>query len=67
MLHGIADPLHRFPVFRTADAEELRHIGSTLFGVADIELRSPGSFEARVNLVKLQETGLAFGATTADL
>jgi AraC-like DNA-binding protein len=38
-----------------------------LFGVARIDLKNTDSFEARVNLIKLQETGLAFGATTADL
>jgi len=62
-----ADPLHRFPVFRTSNPEELRQFGATLFGAAGFELRNVENFEARVNLIKLQETGLAFGATTADL
>ena len=38
-----------------------------LFGAAQIDLKSLDGFEARVNLIKLQETGLAFGATSADL
>src|SRR5450631_4511342 len=63
----LADPLHRFPVFRTSDPEELRQLGSSLFGAARIDLRNVENFEARVNLIKLQETGLAFGATSADL
>jgi AraC-like DNA-binding protein len=67
MLNAVADPLHRFPVFRTSDPEELRELASTLFGAAAIDLKNTDSFEARVNLIKLQETGLAFGATTADL
>jgi AraC-binding-like domain len=67
MLNAVVDPLYRFPVFRTSNPEELRHFGSTLFGAAGIDLKGLDAFEARVNLVKLQETGLAFGATTADL
>jgi AraC-like DNA-binding protein len=67
MLNAVADPLHRFPVFRTSDPEELWQLSSTLFGAARIDLKNTGSFEARVNLIKLQETGLAFGGTTADL
>jgi len=61
------DPLHRFSVFRTSDPEELRHLGSTLFGATRIELDNIDNFEARVNLIQLQEIGLAFGATTSDL
>ena len=67
MPEAAADPLHRFPVFRTSDPEELRHLASTLFGAAWIDLKNIDSFEARVNLVQLEETALAFGATTADL
>ena len=62
-----AEPLHRFPVFRTSDVEELRHFGSTLFGAARIDLADTGGFEARINLVTLPEIGLAFGATSCDL
>ena len=64
---GASDPLQRFPVFRTSNPEELRHIGTSLFGATGIDLRNLDGFEARVNLVQLQEIGLAFGATTADL
>jgi AraC-like DNA-binding protein len=67
MADAVADPLHRFPVFRTSNPEELRHFGSTLFGAARIELKNLDHFEARVNLVQLQETGLAFGATSTGL
>jgi AraC-like DNA-binding protein len=62
-----ADLLHRFPVFRTSDSEELREIALTLFGAAHIDLKNVDKFEARINLVRLQEIGLAFGATTCDL
>src|SRR5664279_1775202 len=67
MLNAVVDPLYRYPVFRTSNPEELRHFGATLFGAAGIDLKGLDGFEARVNLVKLQETGLAFGATTAGL
>ncbi len=67
MADAVADPLHRFPVFRTSNPEELRQFGSTLFGVAGIDLKNLDHFEARVNLVQLQETALAFGATSAEL
>ena len=42
-------------------------MGSTLFGAAQIDLKNLDNFEARVNLIQLQETALAFGATSADL
>jgi len=62
-----AEPLHRFPVFRTSNPEELRHFGSTLFGAARIDLGETDRFEARVNLITLREIGLAFGATSCGL
>ena len=62
-----ADPLHRFPVFRTSNPEELRQLAAKLFGAAQIDLGSLDDFEARVNLIQMRETGLAFGATSADL
>jgi len=67
MADVVADPLQCFPVFRTSNPEELRYFGSTLFGAARIDLKNTDKFEARVNLCTLQETGLAFGATSADL
>jgi AraC-like DNA-binding protein len=67
MPEAVADPLHRFPVFRTSNPEELDYLASTLFGAARVDLKGTENFEARVNLIRLQETGLAFGATTADL
>jgi AraC-like DNA-binding protein len=67
MPDAVADPLHRFPVFRTSDPENLRHFASDLFGASAIELKNIDKFEARVNLIELQDTGLAFGATSCDL
>lgn len=62
-----AEPLHRFPVFRTSDPEELMHFGSTLLGAARIELGNTDRFEVCVNLIELPEIGLAFGATSCHL
>lgn len=62
-----ADPLHRFPVFRTSDPEKLRELSLTMLGTARIELGNVDRFEARVNLVRLPAIGLAFGATSCDL
>ena len=67
MPEAAADLLHRFPVFRTSDAGELRELATTLFGAAHVDLKNVDSFEARINLVQLQEIGLAFGATSCDL
>jgi AraC-like DNA-binding protein len=62
-----ADPLHRFPVFRTSDPAKLRELSSALLGAARIELGKVDRFEARVNLIQLPAIGLAFGATSCDL
>ena len=67
MIEGAADPLHRFPVFRTSDPERLRELSLTQLGTARIELGNIDRFEARVNLVRLPAIGLAFGATSCDL
>jgi AraC-like DNA-binding protein len=61
------DLLHHFPVFRTSNPEELRQLASTLFGAARVDLKNTDNFEARVNLIRLQEIGLAFGATSSDV
>ena len=67
MPEAVPDLLHRFPVFRTSNPEELRQLAAKLFGAAQIDLGSLDAFEARVNLIQMQETGLAFAATSADL
>jgi AraC-like DNA-binding protein len=61
------DPLHRFPVVRTSNSEELRQLGSQLLGAERVDLRRTDGFEARVNLIELESTGLSFGTTTCDL
>ena len=60
-------PLHRFPMFRTSDSEELRRLGSALLGAERIELADIERFQALVNLIELEEIGLAFAATSCGL
>jgi AraC-like DNA-binding protein len=67
MLSTMAEPLDRFPLFRTSDPDELFQFGSTQLGAFRIELKNLAKFEARVNLVQLKGMGLAYGATTCDL
>ncbi len=63
----LAEPLNRFPLFRTSDPDELFQFSSAQLGASRIELKNLENFEARVNLVQLKGIGLAFGATTCDL
>ena len=58
----LADPLQRFPVFRTRDPEEFRDALVTRFGATGAEPRIPGGFRARGNLVQLQSIWLVYGA-----
>jgi AraC-like DNA-binding protein len=60
-------PLHRFPMFRTSDSEELRRLGSALLGAERIELANVERFRTLVNLIELEEIGLAFAATSCGL
>ena len=57
-----ADPLQRFPVFRTSDSEEFTHALLTRFGASKAEIKHPKSFEARGNLVQLPSIGLAYAS-----
>ena len=56
-----ADPLQRFPVFRTSCSEEFRHALLTRFGVSRAEMKTPTNLAARGNLVQLQSIGLVYG------
>jgi AraC-like DNA-binding protein len=67
MPEAVADLLHRFPVFRTSDPEDLRQLASALFGADRVDLKNTDNFEARVNRIRLQEIGLAFGATSCEM
>ena len=56
-----ADPLQRFPVFRTSDTEEFRHALLTRFGASQAVVKDPARFRALGNLVQLQNIGLVYG------
>jgi AraC-like DNA-binding protein len=62
-----AEPLHRFPVFRTSNAEELRQLCMKWLGATRVDLRNIEDFDARVNRIEFQETSLAFGTISCDL
>jgi AraC-like DNA-binding protein len=62
-----APPLHRFPMFRTSDTEELRRLASKLLGAVRLDLTNTEHFRTLVNLIDLEEIGLAFGATSCGL
>ena len=66
----IANPLQRFPVFRTSDPEEFRHALLTRYGATSAEINSSKGLTARGSLVQLQSIGLIYGqgsaAATAD-
>jgi AraC-like DNA-binding protein len=55
------DPLRRFPVFSTSDSEEFRDALLTRFGASRAVVKDPARFQARGNLVQLQNIGLVYG------
>jgi len=63
----LADPLRRFPVFRTTDPEVFRDALRTRFGAARAEAKSPAGFLAKGNLVQLQSIGLVYGACSTGV
>ena len=63
----LADPLRRFPVFRTSDPEEFRNALQMRFGAIGAEVRSPGGFVARGSLVQLPDIALVHGASSASV
>lgn len=57
----LADPLQRFPVFRTTDSEEFRDVLLARFGARKAEVKQPSSLRARGNLVQLSNISLIYG------
>jgi len=58
-----ADPLQRFPVFRTFNSEEFRNSVLTRFGATGVEVKSAKGLVARGSLIQLQDIGLVHGAS----
>jgi AraC-like DNA-binding protein len=63
----VQDPLHRFSVFRTSNADELQAVALTKFGATRVALASHGNFEAQASFVELPDIALAFGATSSAM
>jgi len=61
----LANPLQRFPVFRTSDPEEFRHALLTRYGATSAEIKSSEGLTARGSLVQLQSIGLTYGQGSA--
>src|SRR5579871_278323 len=61
----LANPLQRFPVFRTSDPEEFRHALLTRYGAVNAEIKSSEGLTARGSLVQLQSIGLIYGQGSA--
>src|ERR1700759_5755180 len=71
ILETLANPLGRFPVFRTSDPEELRHALLTRFGATRADIKSSEGRTATGSLLQLQSIGLIYGqgstAASAEL
>jgi AraC-like DNA-binding protein len=56
--------LHRFPVLRTSDRDQLEHILLNIYGAKSVEVPDPSGLLVRGNFVQLQDIAVGFGATT---
>jgi AraC-like DNA-binding protein len=64
-LQHSADPLKRFPIFRTSCSEEFRHALVTRFDASRAEVQpAPEGFSARGNLIQLSSIGLVYGQSS---
>jgi AraC-like DNA-binding protein len=61
----LANPLQRFPVFRTSDPEEFRHALLTRYGATNAEIKWSEGLVAKGSLVQLQSIGLIYGHGSA--
>jgi len=62
-----ADPLRRFPVFRTSDSEEFTHALLTRFGARRADVKRPARLQAHGNLVQLESISLVYGYSNSDV
>jgi AraC-like DNA-binding protein len=61
LFEPLANPLRRFPVFRTSDPEEFRHALLTRFGATKANIKSSDELTATGSLLQLQSIGLIYG------
>ena len=63
----LADPLQRFPVFRTSDSEEFRNVLLARFGANQAEVKRPSHLRARGNLIQLPNVSLVYGCSSSGV
>jgi len=64
---NLADPLRRFPVFKTSDPEEFNNALLTRFGARRTEMKSPVNLLAQGNLAQLHSIGLVYGTSSVGV
>jgi AraC-like DNA-binding protein len=62
-----ADPLRRFPIFRTSDPDEFRDALLTRFGARRTEMKSRANLVAHGNLAQLHGIGLVYGTSSVGV
>jgi AraC-like DNA-binding protein len=62
-----AEPLQRFPAFRTTDSGEFTNALLTTFGATRAEVKHSDKFRARGNLVQLQSISLVYGHSSTGV
>src|SRR5579859_5672721 len=63
----LADPLRRFPIFKTSDPEEFNYALLTRFGARRTEMKSPVNLLAQGNLAQLHSIGLVYGTSSVGV
>ncbi|NVN85599.1 MAG: AraC family transcriptional regulator [Rhodopseudomonas sp.] len=64
-LELLGEPLNRFPAVNTFDPEEFGHALKTIYGAIRCEISVRDDFEARGNLVQMQDLTLGFNSCVA--
>ena len=57
--------LHRYPIFRTSDADEFRHAILTQYGATEVELDSRSAFKAQGNRARLHNISILHATNTS--
>jgi len=63
----LADPLRRFPIFKTSDPEVFTNALLTRFGARRTEMKSPVNLLAQGNLAQLHGIGLVYGTSSVGI
>jgi AraC-like DNA-binding protein len=57
--------LHRYPIFRTSDAEEFRHAIMAEYGATEVELDTRSTFKAQGNRARLHNISILHATNTS--